>query len=1044
MKKKGYEVVKGALAIVLILAMLIGGSPHVEAAAYNGIYVSGYSLTVSENRLGLNIFISGLSDADAVNSYATVEGEKLVPEKVSKGTYRVSLFVAPKDIDKVRTVALFVNNTKVMLANNNAVNGNVNVVVRDYLEQVKNQSDPIGRLAKAIEDYGDCARIYFEADTGEDTLSIATPEGLDKYKPRISGTLPEGIVYYGSSLILADTISIRHYFAVSRVIPDNELAGYSVTINGLAAEYVESIPGVFYIEVNGVKPGNIDKAYMVVISSSADTTMYTIDYSVLSYVYTVLSEKAAYDSANNINNADNSNNINNTIDTGNSYSAKLCSLVKAIYRYHEAFEEYLILNSSAGIGAYKNSKYTEDLGPAVIVVPSEASEEERYAAQLVQLAIKELDKYQPDIVNDATPVGSTGKKEISIGNTNRPKGNTDEISNDGYRIKAYDVGVAVTGKGARGVIDGAMELIRLCGGYFWLTWDDGMKSNQDCFKYSADIDFTYNRPFTFTDVDLNYWYGASGDNRLYSLYFGLNGTFANVQMENRPGYEKWYLSNKETYNGIHGGLYDYMQPGHAHTLLAEYFDESDLAAHPEWFVNPYDSSITWNNRQVCTSQDGVYNRIKERVFAMLDNPQIYNPDAPMQIICLSQSDNGVICHCKACKDFRAAHYWDTSDYQNSNPDEANAALYLDLCNRISGEIKAKGINEGKDYSNVYVDMLAYVSNKQPPVNMTVDDHVIVRFAPIERCYAHSLKESLNLNFGGDDRINGCYECNELAGYLKGWSELIAYSRNNGGGGQLWIWEYTVNFRDTYAPFPNIYSLIEDIRFYYELGVEGIYLQNSDRMNKLNSEYGDLRIYILSELLRNPEADVEKELEFFAHEYYGEGGEYMLETLEVLTQQARRHNVGGQACFPDFYPSWVGNYYLNNIVFRDNCMNFLAPVARIYNNEYPVEMDAQNGMSTADIEKIDELYVNALAAAAGDAYACKNIERTELGWRAVKSVMHAAEFSDSTTYMQRNKELYHDFFDTDKYGMTAFSLIYGGIPKETDRVLQHSPNEWLFY
>jgi len=322
--------------------------------------------------------------------------------------------------------------------------------------------------------------------------------------------------------------------------------------------------------------------------------------------------------------------------------------------------------------------------------------------------------------------------------------------------------------------------------------------------------------------------------------------------------------------------------------------------------------------------------------------------------------------------------------------------------------------------------------------------VIVRFAPIERCYAHSLAESRNLNFSGDDRITGCYECNEMAGYLRGWSELIEYSKNNGGGGQLWIWEYTVNFRDTYAPFPNIYALIEDIQFYYEIGVDGIYLQNSDRMNRLNSEYGDLRIYILSELLRNPDADVKKELEFFAYEYYGAGGEYMLETLDVLTQQARKHNVGSQACYPAFYPSWVGNYYFNNIAYRDECMNFLAPVSRIYNNDYSDGMDAHNGMSATDIARVDALYVDALAAAAGDSYACKNIERTELGWRAVKSVMRVSEFSDSTTYLMENKKLYHDFFDTDKYGMTAFSLLYGGIPKETDSVLSHSPDEWFFY
>jgi len=1009
----------GKRILSIILCVVIFWEINLTARADNpkDICVSGYSLTVEDERLGMNVYFDGISDVDSTKAHVLMGSNSYALSKASNGYYKISFYVSPRDISTKYNIALYINNQKISLNNKGAVNGTINCSVKDYLSAIKSQDSAVGRLAQAIDDYGTCARCYFDGNINQN-VSIKDIDDWSAYKSQITGTLPDGISYCGTSLIIKDTLSIRHYFSVDMNKLGDTLAYYSLQVNGEPVSYTAISDDICYVEINNISASDIDRTHSLVIDGP---NHYEIRYSVLSYAYDAIRLNV---------------------------EKELTNLVKSIYWYHQAFEECISENvhddDFDDISQYKNSKYTENFGKAVIVIPTNATEEEFYAASMLQLAIMELDNYSPDIITDASLQESTGLREISVGNTNRPHGINGYTSEGSYYIKSYNGGISITGIGERGVIDGAVEFLRLCGGCYWLTWDAGMKSNQDCLKYSADIDYKYERAFSFTDVDVNYWQGiggVNGKNRMYSLYYGLNGTFVNVQMDSQPGYQNWYLSRLDSYNGIHGGAYDYMQPGHAHTLLAEYFDENDLKEHPEWFVDPY-KDMAWNQRQVCTSNPEVYARIKECVFEMLDNEDIYDSEAYMQIICLAQSDNGIICHCADCKAFRTAHYKDSSDYQNDNPDEANAALYLDLCNKISADIKQKGETEGKDYSNVYVDMLAYVSTKQPPVNMTIDDHVIIRFAPIERCYAHSLHESAGVNLDGDSysRENGCYECNEMAIYLQGWSELV----NSNPGSQLWIWEYTVNFRDTYAPFPNIYSLIDDIRYYKELGVSGIYLQNTDRMNKLNTEYNDLRIYILSELLRNPNADVDKELKFFAHEYYGDGGEDMLEILDILTTQARRHNVGANACYPDFYPSWVGKIYFNNIVYRDHGMTFLAPVSRIYNNNYPVEMDAHNGMTDAEIATVDSLYSKALSATMCDAYANYNIRRTQLGWRTVKSVMHKSEFADNSTYLQNNQELYHDIFDSDKFGMTAFSLIYTGVPRSSDSVLQKSPDKWLSY
>lgn len=1003
--KRGYlRAERRIIALVLCIAMLFGICPYSGAESSAGVRISGYSLTVSESSLGINLYLSGLSGQEAAEAYVFMGDRKLTPETTGQGTCKVSFYTAPKDIDAVYTATLYMGGRKTAFANADTPEGGISVSVRQYLSAIKQQDNATGRLAQAIDDYGTCAAVYFNDSTTE-PCTVREIEDISSFRAKETGTLPAGIRYYGSSLVLKENVSVRHYFVIEDNFYQQPAPAFEVLLDGEPIEYHMYDANRAYVEISDLPPGDMDKTFTLAV---AGEERYELSYSVLSYVYEA---------------------------SGNRAEESLCQLVKSLYWYHEAFEACLQeQNSRDDEEHYKNSKYTENFGQAVILLPEIPTEEERYAAYIIQTAIQQLEGYKPEILSDTTAIGSTGRREIALGATNRPHDNPKEAPEGSYRIKSYDGGVAITGTGKRGVIDGAVYFLELCGGFYWLDYEDGLQTDQDCLKYASDIDYTYERAFEFTDVDLNYWKGVSGTNRLYSLSFGLNGTFANVQMDELPGSQSWYLSSYEEYGDIHNGLYRYMQPGHAHTLLAEYFDENDLKNHPDWFVDQ--GEVAWNQRQVCTSNPEVYARIKERVLSILRDESKYDSEAYMQIICLAQSDNGVICRCDDCKAFRKDHYIDYSDYQNNNPDEANAALYLDLCNRISADIKAEGERTGKDYSNVYVDMLAYISCKQPPANMTVDDHVIIRFAPIERCYAHSLKESADLDFSkAEDKINGCYECNEIALYLQGWAKLV----KDNPGSKLWIWDYTVNFKDTYAPYPNIYAMIEDIRYYKELGVSGIYLQNSDRTDKLNTEYGDLRIYILSTLLRDPDADAEKELEFFLKEYYGDGGEYVGETLKVLTNQARKHNVGPDACYSGYEP-WRGNYYFNNIAFRDKMLHFCAPVSQTFNNAYDEEMDPHNGMTEEDVARVDELFEQALSASADDVAAVRNIRRTQLGWRAVKSVMKVVEFSDSSTYLQENKQLYYDIFV--EFGMRAFSLLYEGVPQNSDRVLQKTPDLWM--
>jgi len=655
---------------------------------------------------------------------------------------------------------------------------------------------------------------------------------------------------------------------------------------------------------------------------------------------------------------------------------------------------------------YKNSKYTKNMPTAVIVVPAKATSEETYAANMLQLYISREDGYKPSIITDATAQGSRGF-EISVGKTNRPHGTAKYSSDGSYSIKSYSNGISILGIGKRGTIDGSAKFLSLCGGYFWLSFEDGYITHQTHFKYETNISYDYKRPFVFTDTDVSYGLYDDGENRMLTLANGLNGYFANLVFpSSTPGYQNWYLYDPvEAHYPANSGIH----PGQVHTMLYEYFSEDDFAAHPEWFS-------MWEGRrqyiQPCLTNPEVYQRIEDHVFEILERGN-YDPNAPMQIISLSQADEGVYCQCSNCQKFREKYDSGEVDHPEIKYGLCDGALYLDLCNKISAKVKAAG------YKNVYIDMLAYSRTQRNPINMTADDHVIVRYAAIERCYAHNC----------DASATECKRMYEYEHHLEGWAKVCENA-------QLWVWEYNANWRSTIAPYPNIDTLVHDIKHYKSLGVTGIYLQSNDSHTKSNTEFGDLRNYISMVLLQDPDCDAEAEIDFFMQEFYGKAGPYIKEYMRILRAQAQRHYPG-----PNAYPNTSRAAQIHQ--WRDKVMQYNVYPSQIYDNDYDKDtpdMDAHNRMTDSDIARCQQLSELAMNAVANDTERRKFCtERTLLSWRIVKSILKVEEFADSSTYIKTNRQLYNDMVN--KFDVKTMSLFNRGLPGSSDAVMAKDPGYW---
>lgn len=207
-----------------------------------------------------------LDDTEAYVSFAlngrVMEVKLTDAIKCDNGTY---LFVCPLFVTEMTSAV----ETKLVLSDGEESEA-VEYSVRAYAEHVLNNVDTneeyarCAPLIKAMLDFGGYSQIY----TGRYTDNLAN-EGLEEieitadfseYAPTVSGELPEGIEYYGMSVVLDSYIRVKHYFKVdaSAEIPEGFVPCgdyYYVAIDGFTA--------VEYADMNTYSIGEWEISYCV-------------------------------------------------------------------------------------------------------------------------------------------------------------------------------------------------------------------------------------------------------------------------------------------------------------------------------------------------------------------------------------------------------------------------------------------------------------------------------------------------------------------------------------------------------------------------------------------------------------------------------------------------------------------------------------------------------------------------------------------------------------------------------------------------------------
>lgn len=304
----------------------------------------------------------------------------------------------------------------------------------------------------------------------------------------------------------------------------------------------------------------------------------------------------------------------------------------------------------------------------------------------------------------------------------------------------------------------------------------------------------------------------------------------------RPG--DFAVRNK--YNGtIHsldqarGGKISYR--GFVHTFNSLVPPERYYEEHPEYYSEINANRIGPGHTQLCLTNPDVLRIATETVRRWIRE----SPEAT--IISVSQNDWHNYCQCAECNAL-AEH-----EGSQSGP-------LLHFVNAIADAI-------ADEHPHIIIDTLAYQYTRKPPRHVRPRPNVAVRLCSIECCFIHPLEtDPFNSSFVDD---------------IIGWNEICD---------RLHIWDYVINYAHSICPFPNLYVLGPNIRFFINHGVTGIY-EEACYYSK-GSELQELRSYVMAKLLWDPDYDTDRAIDEFCAGYYGAAAPFIREYLNLIHESVQ--------------------------------------------------------------------------------------------------------------------------------------------------------------
>lgn len=181
------------------------------------------------------------------------------------------------------------------------------------------------------------------------------------------------------------------------------------------------------------------------------------------------------------------------------------------------------------------------------------------------------------------------------------------------------------------------------------------------------------------------------------------------------------------------------------------------------------------------------------------------------------------------------------------------------------------------FKDIYPDITffaeAYLWSQKPPEKYTkLPENMGIFFSTINADFSKPIFSKEN---------------KEIAQYLLGWTKYTD---------TIFIWHYITNFSNYLLPFPDIYPVAKDIKDFSKIPqIKGIFLEGA--YNTYGSDMAYLKGYIFSNLMFNPEEDVENLLDEFISSYYGDKTGLLKAYIKSLHTDIKKLFVKGSTYTP---------------------------------------------------------------------------------------------------------------------------------------------------
>jgi hypothetical protein len=210
-----------------------------------------------------------------------------------------------------------------------------------------------------------------------------------------------------------------------------------------------------------------------------------------------------------------------------------------------------------------------------------------------------------------------------------------------------------------------------------------------------------------------------------------------------------------------------------------------------------------------------------------------NPEATYWSV--SQNDNRQYCTCEACT---------TINDREGSP----SGPIISFVNRVAEQFPDK-----------IISTLAYEYSRKAPKNVRPRGNVNIMLCSIEVTRDRPLSSDTARTSA------------EFRRDVEDWGKIAD---------DIIVWDYVIQFNHLVSPFPNLHVLKPNIQFFAENGVTAMFEQGN---REVGGEFAELRAYMISMLLWNPEEDEDALMDDFLQGYYGDAGKFIREYNDEMRQ-----------------------------------------------------------------------------------------------------------------------------------------------------------------